>query len=672
MWYTYILLLLQTCCLCYEYKLLSQKFTSRGIISDFGDYDDDGGIDFITVHVFANREGYKSTVYVHTDVNKNAVVHQNITVTGKCVGSVATDLNADNVLDILLTMEKEEGIYYLLGLYQDQESGQLSVQWDSREEIDFPTGVDGTKSAQNSPVNPITKMHTSTSKPPITNSNVYGYTTIHPLLADINGDGMVDILVQSDSENQDQIFVWLRTKSRYIPYTLENIPYVNFDQIDGKIVNPHSSAFVDMNGDCRADLVLHVMRNNSVFLDIYLTSYADGTLVYKKYKDSISVPKNYGQISFHDLNGDGTLDVLIPHCKKAQNLPISPSEDILLYTECEINVIYNGQIPFCSKLWQNGQPNKCRHASNLCIHSDMVFTNDYSLSIAKTMGSVGMFRVSVGDFNNNGYPDLIVNLYDPGKSFSSPYEATSESDVVLVYKNLFLEGDTPKFSQPIKIFVPRDQGERIDRAVTLDLFENGIINLLVFLNDANGMITCRFYSLVNEQIGLFMKVMTRNFVLDESKLLENTFSSGFNAHGPTYKITVIDFDGNKSPKITTLRSQSAHSPLLPPFNIFGLGETNNYVEEFYLGMPTSSKAYSNMWISIIPNCSVMTIPFPLPKPNDWILKLSLSPSKKIYTILIATLTCLVVFGLMILIFDLKEKREDSEQAKGFRQKFIIN
>lgn len=34
-------------------------------------------------------------------------------------------------------------------------------------------------------------------------------------------------------------------------------------------------------------------------------------------------------------------------------------------------------------------------------------------------------------------------------------------------------------------------------------------------------------------------------------------------------------------------AQSAHAPLTLPFELFGLGQTNNYVEEFFLGLPLS-------------------------------------------------------------------------------------
>lgn len=159
---------------------------------------------------------------------------------------------------------------------------------------------------------------------------------------------------------------------------------------------------------------------------------------------------------------------------------------------------------------------------------------------------------------------------------------------------------------------------------------------------------------------------------------------------------MIDVYGTKSPRCSTIRAQSAYSPLLPPYSMFG------YVPKYQLYKPTDwgrritiSKSFT--WECPAGLAAIVTCGFPssqtavlLPYPivysiqtsklimsthisrRRWAVKLSLSPSKEIYKILITTLVCLASLGIIILGFDIKERREDSEQEKGFRQKFIIN
>merc|ERR1719214_367145 len=90
-------------------------------------------------------------------------------------------------------------------------------------------------------------------------------------------------------------------------------------------------------------------------------------------------------------------------------------------------------------------------------------------------------------------------------------------------------------------------------------------------------------------------------------------ATGQNYPGPSFKITVTDVNGHKKPRQASMLSQSAYHPLLLPSVYFGLGRTNNYVEEFYLGMPIPNQD-AHMWVSIIPNTAVVAIPFERHKP----------------------------------------------------------
>eukprot|EP00371_Babesia_bovis_P001374 XP_001610021.1 T-cell immunomodulatory protein-like protein precursor [Babesia bovis T2Bo] len=626
-------------------KKLEQVLNHTGEIADFGDYNNDGQLDVISYHT----NGDKSTVYVHSvpnEANKSTVLAK-YEVAGVVDGVIGVDVNLDTALDILVIV-KHEDKYYLEVIYQDSSNGKLEKRWNSTEKTNSDT------SSENVQVEPG-------------KSPYYHYTSIHPLVLDINGDGYPDFLCQS---TENKVYVWINKDDVLIPYLMEKIPMCSFErQIIGHIPSPHSSAFVDLDGDCRPDLVLLVERENKHYLQIWQSYSESNKLKYvSKREADIELPENHGQVSFVDINADGTIDIAVPYCTK--------SEDKRECAECnKIAMVLNKQKPFCSYIWNNPNSDMCRKANELCTRSLFEFKpliGESAVTISLPEGfkfyhsKKRPLTLTFGDLNNNGYPDIILMAHDVAKSKS----------VVIIFKNVDKQDATDIYTRSFEKSVVLEEletGEHEFRVAAVDLFEDGITEIAVFASATGsvGKSIGKFYAVVNEAIGLFMKAMVKSFA-DAATPSVNVLSTGSNVSGNVFKITVIDVYGTKSPRCSTIRAQSAHSPLLPPYSMFGLGKTNNYVEEFYLGVPSKAESHSNMWISIIPNCSVIAIPHRLFYPNEWTVKLSLSPSKDIYKILIATVICLISLGVVIVGFDLKEKREDSEQEKGFRQNFIIN
>lgn len=78
------------------------------------------------------------------------------------------------------------------------------------------------------------------------------------------------------------------------------------------ISKPHSSAFVDINGDCINDILIHSMKGTSRYLEFWIgKKAAEGEIKYCL-KDIKSVPDNFGIFSITDVNNDGHLDLIFP------------------------------------------------------------------------------------------------------------------------------------------------------------------------------------------------------------------------------------------------------------------------------------------------------------------------------------------------------------------------
>jgi integrin alpha FG-GAP repeat containing protein 1 len=56
--------------------------------------------------------------------------------------------------------------------------------------------------------------------------------------------------------------------------------------------------------------------------------------------------------------------------------------------------------------------------------------------------------------------------------------------------------------------------------------------------------------------------------------------------------------------------QTSYMSLMNPYLFFGLGQTNNYIEEFYSGIPIHESYHYHKWICIIPNSQLIIIPYP--------------------------------------------------------------
>uniref|UniRef100_A0A3B0N830 Repeat domain in Vibrio, Colwellia, Bradyrhizobium and Shewanella, putative n=1 Tax=Theileria annulata TaxID=5874 RepID=A0A3B0N830_THEAN len=718
----------------YDFRLESSKFKGKGLIGDFGDFDNSGSLSFATYSY--NTVTDKSTIYIYSDITKSdkSEPYYKFQVDGECDGITAADFDSNDFLDLLLVMKKKPSpedtntLYYLLVYYQlmGGEFGSNST-WDSRQSLEI---------SFNNLENKLGDIDNVKSK--VLEHKYYEYSTIHPLVADFDGDGTFDILVQTPDL---KLFFWMNYGYFFLPFPHNKIPTFTLNyEIDGFIPNPHSCAFIDMNGDCRPDLVLMLEYPHlkNVYVDIWLADVAPTGVVYKR-SDNLLLPKNHGMITFGDFDNDGTNDILVPTCD-------SVNSEGYCTSRCKIEISYNKQIPFCPQMFQTSDQ-LCRHPAELCVHSRMDFTpftnhvieiaeeytfiyplnsSQFNLTkskfnyskISKTQSielrtpkedggnevedietskiiysklPTQLERVTAGDFNNNGFLDLIIPLkfVDSVSEHSSKDKSEKHNGspkyLSLIAKNLSKDKGDANFNEFIPVII-HNPDATLTHVATADIVDRRMVNMMLFLKIGEKM-ECLYYSLYKETIDLFMKLMTKYMVIDESKYPDNYFLSGSNNNGLTYKLTVIDIHGIKFPKIATLRPQTAYSPLYTPFTFIGLGKTNNYVEEFYLGISSSNKKCNHMWISIIPSCTVITVPVPLEIPSHtatyqisqgnmemfrWVLKLSIIPGKKLFMILITTSISLIVFGIIVLIFDFKEKREDFVQAKGFRQKFIIN
>jgi hypothetical protein len=143
-------------------------------------------------------------------------------------------------------------------------------------------------------------------------------------------------------------------------------------------------------------------------------------------------------------------------------------------------------------------------------------------------------------------------------------------------------------------------------------------------------------------------------------------SLGANYAGGTSKITVYDTSGKIRPITVAQIPQTAdgHTPYAT--TLVGLGRTNNYIEEMFVGMQRNQSKHWQKWTGIIPNGYVIVHPYQTigkNDPDEWYLELLINPAQHIKWVLFA----LILNGILLssLAFTLRrvEKREDEYEKK---------
>ncbi len=99
--------------------------------------------------------------------------------------------------------------------------------------------------------------------------------------------------------------------------------------------------------------------------------------------------------------------------------------------------------------------------------------------------------------------------------------------------------------------------------------------------------------------------------------------------------------------------QAAYQALLTPYAYFGLGRTNNYIENLFVGSTKhTDQHYINME-GVIPNSKVVIIP-PI-EGETWRRELYLRPGEWIPWVTVTVVVSLILLAIIVLVLHLNEK-----------------
>ncbi|KAK0561093.1 hypothetical protein OC861_005983 [Tilletia horrida] len=672
------------------------------------------------------------------------------------VNVVPADFDYDGRLDVLLMTQSSSSLSYSktsdelrLGLYLGQDEGVFASQ---------PVSIDSSTLAQ-------------------------------PLMLDASGDMRTDFLAHpypsspSPYAKSAPLQVWrnnFTAPSKFYPgsqgFVKQDAAF--FDK-NGRpttsscqLAHPHSSAYIDLNGDCLADLSYEVwIANNNAASSSPSSAAAGYTLSHTG-----DLPPGSGALSFADMDRDGTIDVVFPSCDpKGGNK-----------AECHINIAYNRQIPLCmpekdgflgglghgggqrvidigdGKAAQSPSAaasaggRKCRQPGELCT-ADPSFTFNFSTdssnqdllripvsnllrahltdSSAKPQivitdpasNPATPIPMHLGDFNKDGYPDILLLTTGAGlqTSSSSKKEGSSSDGRVWLIQNVrdFQQGG-PAFDGSKRTLAVVEDGAEVLREIRdakgaswIDVDEDGTLDILLQRtgSEGNGQ---RVTFIQNNYFhdAFFLKALTLNGAcqglceVSSPGGKSNKFKPwGHNYGGASYKFTVLDTNGLRKAQQVGQLPQTGYRSLLTPYSYFGLGRTNNYVETLFVGSTRrrgsaaagagagqgSDSANDNphylVMEGVVPNSEVLISPWEerverpppssdsggkvgnpdvgpwMPAPgastSTWRRELFLQPGDWIPWVTVVLVTVVLMLGIVVLVLHFQEKREDERERK---------
>ncbi|KAJ2911205.1 hypothetical protein GGI21_000119 [Coemansia aciculifera] len=412
--------------------------------------------------------------------------------------------------------------------------------------------------------------------------------------------------------------------------------------------SPHSSAFVDLDGDCRADLFIVCQGNEEYQI---WTSSPTGFV----YSITGSLPSGAGPVSFGDMNGDGSLDMVVPILGKSQ-----------------IYILYNEQKPLCiGALKGTGE---CRDFKRICEAGDaeqFKFSAPADAQIVDVgamwsgetlLTSISDFQgqappaVRLGDMNLDGYPDMafVTKLSNGNTQVRLVRSVACKGSECKVGSRKQLDGRS--YVAVREGVAALDQvGSGAQDVSFFDVDGTGTLGLLIYYRDGSRQkrVTAMYNNFFTD--AFFIKALA----CPRSKSAGGQCVGGM--AGSTFKYVLVSDSGKKHVAQSAQAPQSAYRALFTPYTVIGIGRTNNYIEDFSVGSPGFLGHHERSFEGLIPNSRVVV--FPVNSTLDWRLELYMNRSESTPYILATLLSSMAILAVTVFVLGKMERKADQREKQ---------
>ncbi|THG98045.1 hypothetical protein EW026_g4082 [Hermanssonia centrifuga] len=443
----------------------------------------------------------------------------------------------------------------------------------------------------------------------------------------MNGDLQIDLFGTVPSRSSDTTFkVWNNIwNSSETGSAVFNLTDPNMDGAQCKLSNPHSNAAVDLNGDCLA--VCDEENSSNQYFQIWVNNKDSGFSLAQLGR----LPKGFQSITFGDIDRDGTIDMLFVTCDSVSKLTGAGSK-------CKINIAYNKQLPLCA----SATAPSVRKGKRVCRSPDDLCTADPD------------FQFDLHESDDN--PDFV----------SIPLSDIFISESAVQSQSLLVLDTTQKPPVPIPIKA-RDRKVHVPHNSHIPyLAARGTLDIMVQRTGNQGEGNILFVQNNFYYDAFFLKAIVLNGACGSGLCSTPNGTKyhpfGVSYSGATYKYTVLDTSGRRSAAAVGQLPQTSYQSLLTPYSYFGLGRTNNYIENLFVGSTKHTDEHYIDMEGVIPNSKVVIIP-PIDGDGPWKKELFLRPGEWIPWVTLTVVIATVILAIIVFVLHLNEKREDEMERR---------
>ena len=398
-------------------------------------------------------------------------------------------------------------------------------------------------------------------------------------------------------------------------------------------------AYVDVDGNCSPDIILSYEEGNTRYINVYLSSRK--TEYNYKFAQNITVgdKDKYGPFIISKINNTKSekyapyFDILVPK--------IDDSKIIVFKNTKE--KVYKWDKFFCNE--DEGEE---------VFEKDVFDINATSFDV-ESYGAKAKFDKSLtpmitpGDFSAEDQQGLLVR---------------QKSDDGTVFISLFSK-DAEKFNLQLNVTNNTKIGN-LTRAVFYDINEAGALGLIV----------------QNDKLkNFFIYNFRRDKYFIKSKLMNDKEALYDINIGASFRFIVTSKDGSRHMDISYQLAQTSDTNIPLPYSLMGLGETNNYVENFQIlsgnyyimGKENFDKEkYRNFrdHTPVIPNTQMALYKFKNEKNKiEWYIDLYVLPTDTLLIIALSIVGFMLVILGIIIYLHVREVKEEQKETNKFKSWF---
>ena len=399
-------------------------------------------------------------------------------------------------------------------------------------------------------------------------------------------------------------------------------------------------AYVDVDGNCSPDIILSYEEGNKRYINVYLSSRKTEYKYTFAQKITVGDKDKYGPFIISKINN-------------TKSEKYAPFFDILVPKIDDSKIIVFKNIKEKGYKWDKFFCNEDEGED--ADEKDVVFDINATSFDVESYGEKAKFDKSLtpmitpGDFSAEDQQGLLVR---------------QKSDDGTVFISLFSK-DAEKFNLQLNVTNNTKIGN-LTRAVFYDINEAGALGLIV----------------QNDKLkNFFIYNFRRDKYFIKSKLMNDKEALYDINIGASFRFIVTSKDGSRHMDISYQLAQTSDTNIPLPYSLMGLGETNNYVENFQIlsgnyyimGKENFDKEkYRNFrdHTPVIPNTQMAIYKFKNGKNKiEWYIDLYVLPTDTLLIIALSIVGFMLVILGIIIYLHVREVKEEQKETNKFKSWF---